>query len=357
MKICMVTGGSGGHIYPALTFADYVKENRDHEIFFIGNDLKMESTIVPDHGYPFYGIHNKGLQGSKLDKIKAVLGQFSAIREAKKILKETKPDLVFAFGGYVTLPVVLAAKQLKIKIALHEQNALVGKANKMASKYAFAIFTSYEESFKGEPNIYFYGNPRGALAAVSDTSNLDEINRLGLDVNKKIVLCVMGSQGSTAMNVIFKEMVLNAKDLEHQIIVVTGPTNYDDFMKDIDVVPQNVVIQPFVKQALLLPFLDLIVARAGASTITEIAAFGLPSILVPSPYVANNHQFYNAKALEDKSATRLIEEKDLNGTILLESIEALLNDEHTLEMLSQNVREFATPDVNKNILNILEQLV
>ena len=192
---------------------------------------------------------------------------------------------------------------------------------------------------------------------MSDKSNLDEINRLGLDINKKIVLCVMGSQGSTAMNVIFKDMVLNAKDLEHQIIVVTGPTNYDNFMKDIDVVPQNVVIQPFVKQALLLPFLNLIIARAGASTITEIAAFGLPSILVPSPYVANNHQFYNAKALEDKSATRLIEEKYLNGTILLEAIETLLNDESTLEILSQNVREFATPDVNKNILNVLEQLV
>ena len=352
MKICMVTGGSGGHIYPAITFADYAK-SKGHDIVFVGNNDRMESTLVPQHGYEFYAISNRGLQGSALDKVKAVIGQFKAIRDAKNLLKELKPELVFAFGGYVTMPLVVAAKQLGIPVALHEQNALVGKANKMVAKYASMIFTSYEESFKDLDNVYFYGNPRSALDNEIDKNDLSEVNRLNLDRNKKIVLCVMGSQGSTAMNYIFKDMIQNVDTLDFQLVIVTGKSNYDGFIKDVRSI-DNVIITPYVNQALLLNHIDLIVARSGASTITEIASFNIPSILIPSPYVANNHQYYNAKALFDKNATILIEENTLDGSILLSTIKTILKDENKMKSLSSNLDHFKTPKVNEDILRTIE---
>lgn len=356
MKICMVTGGSGGHIYPAITFADYVKNTTDHEVFFIGNDHKMESTIVPKSGYDFYSIHNQGLQGSKLDKVKAVFGQFKAIRQSKKLLKKTQPDLVFGFGGYVTLPVVIAAHKLKIKVVLHEQNAFVGKANKWAAKYADAIFTCYEEAFSEESKAYLYGNPRAALAQDMKVVK-DELNRIGLDENKKIVLCVMGSQGSQTMNKVFKDVISKLDNIDYQIVFVTGSLEYDSFMQDLGTLPKNVYVESFVNQGQLLPFVDLIFARAGASTLTEVVAFEMPSILVPSPYVANNHQYFNAKALADKNATILFEEKDITAESMIEKIESTLNDEALQATLKENVKHFATPNVNKDILNKIESIV
>ena len=355
-KIGIVTGGTGGHIYPAISFTDYLRELGTYEIFYIGNNDRMESDIVPKHGYTFYSIDNKGLQGSKLDKIKAVFSQFSAIRQARKILKKQKPDIIFGFGGYVTLPVVLAAKSLKIKIVLHEQNAFVGKANRWSAKYADAIFTSYEESFKGEDNVYLYGNPRASLS-LNQTKDSSEINRIGLDPNKKIVLVVMGSQGSVSMNKVFKEMIPQLNDIDYQIVFVSGQREYEEFRNNFTNLPNNVFIEEFVDQGKLLPYLDLIISRAGASSITEIAAFGIPSILIPSPFVANNHQYFNAKALADRNATILIEEKEADKDNLIKNINLILNDESLKNDLKNNLEYFNMPNVNQDILKIIEGII
>lgn len=356
MKICIVTGGSGGHIYPALTFADYVRLHTDHEVFFIGNDHKMESKIIPDAGYQFYAIHNKGLQGSRIDKIHAVFGQFKAIKEAKKHLKDLKPDLVFSFGGYVTLPVILAAKHLKIKSFLHEQNAFVGKANRMAARFVEAKFTCYEEAFKGESDVYMYGNPRASLANTSIDSSF-ELERIGINQSLPVVLYVMGSQGATTMNRIFSDALPLFKDKPYQVIFTTGPLEYDTFNIKESLDLENVFIEPFVDQKALLPAIDLIFARAGASTITEIAAFAIPSILVPSPYVANNHQYFNAKSLLDQGATLLVEEKSLTPETIVEIIDRLMRDDAKKEALSKQVALLNTPHVNTNILEVLEMKV
>lgn len=356
MKICIVTGGSGGHIYPALTFADYVRLNTEHEIFFIGNDHKMEATIIPESGYSFYAIHNKGLQGSRSDKFKAVIGQFKAIKEARAHLKRLKPDLVFSFGGYVTLPVILAARSLKIKSFLHEQNAFVGKANRMAARFVEAKFTCYEEAFNGESNVFLYGNPRAALANTTIDSSL-ELQRIGVNQSLPIVLYVMGSQGASTMNRMFFDTLSLFKNKPYQVIFTTGPIEYDTFHQkwndDID----NVFIEAFVDQKALLPAIDLIFARAGASTITEIAAFGIPSILVPSPFVANNHQYFNAKSLLDQDATVLVDEKMLTPQKIVEVIDTLMGDEAKKTMLSKQVAMLNTPHVNENILRVIEAKV
>lgn len=356
MKICIVTGGSGGHIYPALTFSDYLLKNDLAEVFYIGNDNRMEAKIIPEHGYPFYAIRNAGLQGSIFYKIYAMSTQFKAIYQARKHLKKLKPDLVFAFGGYVSLPVVLAAKSLKIKIALHEQNAFVGKANKWVSSDAHAIFTCYEEAFKGHENVYFYGNPRASLAkdVVKDDA---EVKRIGLNLEKPIVLSVMGSQGATSINNMFSEAIKMIDTLDYQLVFVTGKNEFEPFMEKIDHIPENVFILDYVDQGKLLPYLDLIVSRAGASSITEIAAFGIPSILIPSPYVANNHQYFNAKALSDKDATILYEEKDLTPGGFLKTIEDTLNNQNTMNTLRENVKTLDTPNVNENIYRVLKQVI
>lgn len=356
MKICMVTGGSGGHIYPALTFADYVKNNSDIDVFFIGNDHKMESEIVPNHGYDFYAIHNQGLQGSFVDKIKAVLGQVGAILQARKHLKKLKPDLVFTFGGYVSLPVVLAAKSLGIKVVLHEQNAFVGKANRMSAKYAAALFTAWDEAFKDEPHVYNYGNPRASLG-YNPEFNPKEHNRIGLHDQLPIVLCVMGSQGSQTMNQIFMNMIPKLNNIDYQILFVTGKLEYDNFVKNMPSLPENVFVEGFIDQGALMPYVDLLVARAGASTLTEIIAFDKPSILIPSPYVADNHQYFNAKALSDQGAAILIEEKMVTDDSLILTIDTIIKDREKLNELKSNLGGFKTPNVNSDILNkILEIL-
>lgn len=356
MKIAIVTGGSGGHIYPALSFSDYVKKNDNVDVVYIGNSHRMEANIIPEHGYDFYPIKNEGFEGNTFDKIYAVLTQGRAIHQARKHLKKIKPDIVFAFGGYVSLPVVLAAHSLKIKIALHEQNAFVGKANKWSSRYADVIFTCYEEAFKGEDNVYLYGNPRGSLA-VDQEKNDKEINRIGLNPNKPIVLVVMGSQGSQSVNKMFKKSLDNFKPIDYQLLFVSGPLEYDELMDGIEDIPNNVFIESFVDQGSLLPYLDLIVARAGASSIAEIASFGVPSILIPSPYVANNHQYYNALALQEKHATILLEEKTMTQTSFFKTIEDTLNDEQSLKELSENVKIFNTPNVNKDIYRMIKRVI
>lgn len=353
MKITITTGGSGGHIFPAITFADALRDK--HQIDFIGNDHKMESWIVPEHGYQFHAIHNQGLQGSALDRVKAVAGQFKAISAAKKVLKQINPDVVVSFGGYVTLPVVLAASKLGIKVVIHEQNALVGKANRMASKHASTLITCYEESFKEDPRTHFLGNPRASLIH-EEIDYKPAYKELNLSEDLPLVLCVMGSQGSQSMNVIFKDFVKQFNSEDVQVIVVTGPNNYDEFMSGLGEVHHNLRIVGFVDQRALLPKLDLILCRSGASTIAEIQSFGIPSILIPSPHVANNHQYYNAKSLEDVGACVLIEEKNLDGKTLNKAITDVIHNESQKESLKVNVAKMAKPDALSDMVKLVEGL-
>lgn len=355
MKVCIVTGGSGGHIYPAITFADTMK-SRGHDIAFIGNDHKMESWIVPDAGYNFYPIHNNGLQGSKIDKVKAIFSQIGAFQKAKKHLKDIKPDVVVSFGGYVSAPVSFAASWLKIPLVLHEQNAFPGKANKMVASKAAAIITCYPEAFSGMQRVHYLGNPRASLIHEVIPYDL-EFERIGLDENLPLVLVVMGSQGSTSMNSKLENFVKNFNEDSYQVIVTTGPNHVDAFKDKVGNVHPNVKIQGFIDQKALLSKLDLIVCRSGASTIAEIQSFGIPSILIPSPHVANNHQYYNAKSLYDKGACEMILESDIGPLTLNTSISNLLNQPDKLSKISESVKKMATPNASSDIADCVESVV
>jgi UDP-N-acetylglucosamine--N-acetylmuramyl-(pentapeptide) pyrophosphoryl-undecaprenol N-acetylglucosamine transferase len=355
MKVCMTAGGTGGHIFPAIALADACKE-ASMDVFFIGNKEKMEAFEVPKAGYAFYAIENKGYRGNLIAKIKVLLGQFSAMVSAHKIIKREKPDIVIGFGGYVTVPVVLAAKYNRIKVLLHEQNAIAGKANILLSRFADGIAVSYPESllqFK-HSDVRLIGNPRATVAhRISYQSK--QIESLGLSLSKKTALIVMGSQGSESVNLILKKFVNLAATSKHQYIIATGRKHYVDFVDNL-AIPENVRVVDFVDQIKLLAEIDLLVARGGATSAAEMLAKGVASVIIPSPYVPNNHQLHNALALSQKGASICIEEKDLTENNLFDTVNELLNhDERRLEMASA-AKALGLPEALSNLVEWVKEI-
>ena len=212
-------------------------------------------------------------------------------------MKEFKPDYVIGFGGYVTLPVLLAAKNAKIRCGIHEQNKLPGKTNKFLSKYVDETFTSFEVSDKTFKNkVIVTGNPTGSKAL--NIKPADK-TKLGFSKDKKLTIIVMGSLGSQIVNNLLKDFLTNYKNSDNEILFITGKSNYENF-KDISV-SKNIKIIPYYDDlSSIMKVSDLVISRAGASTISEILSLNKPSILIPSPYVANNHQYYNALELKEK---------------------------------------------------------
>lgn len=343
MKVCLTAGGTGGHIFPAIALADACKA-ASMDVFFIGNKDKMEALEVPKAGYTFFAIENKGYRGSLIAKIGVLFGQFGAIISAHKIIKREKPDLVIGFGGYVTVPVVLAAKINNVKVLLHEQNAIAGKANIFLSRFADGIAVSYPESlhqFKNK-DVRLIGNPR-ATVALNTTGNGNQIETLGLNPKKKTALIVMGSQGSESVNEVLKKFIGIAASSEHQYIIATGRKHYAEFTEHLTV-PENVKIVDFVDQIRLLTEIDLLIARGGATSAAEMLAKGVASVIIPSPYVPNNHQLHNALALSDKKASICIEEKDLTEQGLLKVADELLSNDTLRLSMAAAAKTLGLPD-------------
>lgn len=352
MKVCVCAGGTGGHIYPALALANELNK-RNHEIIYIGHSKKMEAKIVRNETeYPFFGLNNAGLTRGLLTRIKALISQFGAIKDAKKILKEEKVDAIVSFGGYVTFPVCIAAQQLKIPYYLHEQNAFAGKANKALEKKAKAVFICYEKvrtSFSN-PATHLFGNPR-ATDLMESTHNANILSDLGVDANKPIVYLVMGSLGSSSVAEIIIEMV-NQYDFENvQLVISSGVNNYKVYQ---DGLKKTVFLYEHLDQASLLRYCDLVVSRAGATSLAELMAVGVPSILIPSPYVANNHQFYNAQACVEAQAAIMCEEKELSASKLYHLIKDTLDDSKLLNKMKENTSRLSFPKASYDIASMVE---
>ncbi len=353
-KIILTAGGTGGHIYPALALADlWSRQNPETHFLFIGNDDRMEAELIPARGYRFEGLHSSGLEISLMHKIKAVFQTFTSYFRARSILKREKPDLVMGFGGYVTAPVLMAAEHLHIPVMIHEQNSVVGKANKLVMKKADGIAVCYEKCFEvfDPRKTRLIGNPRASLA-VQACSDTEYFRSLGLDPKKKTIMIVMGSLGSSSVNEMMKE-ALRKVDPSLQILYVAGkqnPVQEGDF-------PENVVVRDFVDTTKIYGLLDGIVCRAGATTLCEVCALGIPSVIIPSPYVANNHQFYNASMLTENKAALMIEEKDLNADTLADAISRAFLNEKNRQKLSEHARTMGTPDAASDLISWAEQIM
>lgn len=355
MKVIITAGGTGGHIYPAISIINKIKENEPNsEFLYIGTHNRMEKDIVPKYNIEYVGLEIYGLTKDILKDIKNVFLITKAYKKCKKIIKEFKPDIVIGVGGYVTYPVILAAKKLKIKTFIHEQNSIPGKSNRALEKIVDAIGVSFPDSrkyFKNENKVYYTGNPCSENAL-----NIEPISKskYGIKSYKKLVLIVSGSLGSNVINEKMKEFLNNVNDKNYEVLYVTGKNYFEEFNKN--KFSDNVHIVPFVENMSgLLKNVDVIISRAGASSLSEIIALTVPSIIIPSPYVANNHQYYNALSLKENNACIMIEEKDLNKDILIESIDKCLNEEYS-KTLKNNMEKLSIKDSSTRIYNILKEL-
>lgn len=357
MRVIISAGGTGGHIYPALAIINKIKENDpDSEFLYIGTHNRMEKDIIPKYNIPFetleiYGINRKNI----LKNFKTLSCFYQSIKKCKKLIKNFNPDIVIGVGGYVTGPVIYSAKKLGYKTFIHEQNSVPGKANVFLTKYADLIGASFKSTIKHFPEYktVFTGNPCSENAI--KVNPLDK-KELGLNPNKKLVLFVMGSLGSTRMNELLAKTMTAFNGKNYEVLFVTGKEDYEKMKAK--KFPTNVKVVPYIENMIrIMKNTDLIVSRAGASTLSEIIALGLPSILIPSPYVPDNHQYKNALDLIHKDAALLIEEKDIKGDILIRKIDEIINDDQKLLKMKQNLKELSIPNSATLIYENIKKLI
>ena len=339
MRVVISAGGTGGHIYPALAIINKIKEKEPNsEFLYIGTHNRMEKDIVPKYNIPFKSIEIYGFNRKNLFKnFKTIKCLLSAKNKCKKMIEEFNPDVVIGVGGYVTAPVIMAAHSLNIKTFIHEQNSIAGKANLMLSKKVDLIGVSFKSSIKEFPKnkTIFTGNPCMEDAVKKEAMDKKE---LGLSDNKKLVLFVMGSLGSSKVNDFLVKTMKLFDGKEYEILFVTGKNDYEEISKK--EFSSNVKVVPYIENMTrIMKKTDLIVTRAGASTLSEVIALKLPSILIPSPYVPNNHQYMNAMDLVNTNSAILMEEKDLDSKKLVDTIDNLINDEKQIKEMKNNLKE------------------
>lgn len=354
MKVAITAGGTGGHIFPALAIINKIKtHDKNSEFLYFGTTDRMEKDIIPERGIPYIAIPMKGLNRKQVWKNVTVLKIYlQAIKKAETELKKFKPDIVIGVGGYITAPVLVAANRLGIKTLIHEQNSIPGVSNKLLSRFVNKICISFKESEKYFPKAktIYTGNPRSEEILLMEKGEREDF---GFNHKSKFIILVMGSLGSLTMTLKMKELIPAFASKNYQVLVVTGKGYYDDY-KDVKT-PANVKIVPFY-DAKYMKDADLLITRSGASTIAEVTALLLPSIMIPSPYVTHNHQFKNAKALEDKKACKILEEKDFDKTTLLPLIDDCFQKEVYNEM-RENLQEFSCPNSAEAIYKEVEKLV
>lgn len=357
MKVVISAGGTGGHIYPALAIINKIKEEEeDSEFLYIGTTDRMEKDLIPNMGYRYEALEVTGFKRKiTLDNIKTITNFLGAIKKAKAIIKEFNPDIVIGCGGYVTAPVIYAAKKLGKKTFIHEQNSIVGLANKFLSRYTDKVGVSFESTIKDFPEgkAILTGNPCSEKALKIKKSTKESLN---IDKNKKLVLIVMGSLGSRTVNDKIFSFIDSFKSKDYSVIFVTGTTYYEKIKNK--KVPSNVKVLPFIyEMPSVMKITDLMVTRAGASTMSEITALEVPSIFIPSPYVANNHQYMNAIDLVNNNAGLILEEKDLSKDTLINLIDNTINDNAKIKDIKSNLKKLAVLDSSSRIYNILKELI
>ena len=350
LRIVISGGGTGGHIFPAVSIANAIKELRpEARILFVGAEGRMEMTRVPQAGYEIKGLPICGFNRSNLLKnITLPYKMWKSDRMVKRILREFQPQVAVGVGGYASFPTLKAASSIGIPCLIQEQNSFAGKANKILGKQAQKICVAYDgmERFFPKDKLLMTGNPvRQALLQVS-VSREEAVRSLGLDPSKKTILFVGGSLGARTVN----ESILQHLDLlkqheEVQVIWQTGKYYHASIMQAVDgKTPKNLKITDFISDmGIAYRAADLVVSRAGASSISEFCLIGKPVILVPSPNVAEDHQTMNTLALSTKDAAIYVKDGEAPDILLQMAIDTV-NDQAKLEVLRENILKLALPD-------------
>lgn len=324
---------------------------------------------MPRAGYELKTIEAYGLSKKiSIENLKKLYKTFKGIGEAKKIVKDFKPDIVIGTGGYICGAAVIAAKANNVPVLLHESNAFPGKAVKMLSKKADTILVSFEDAksrIQNCKNVVFTGTPvkvKKCNYGINERHKI--IQEIGLNETKPIVLIFGGSQGAQKINEALIDIIEKMKNKNYQIIWATGPKQFDIIKdelskKSIDINKiENCKILPYIYNMEAVENIsDVIVARSGAMTITEIANLSKPSILIPLPNVSNDHQMYNAKVLENVGAAKIIKNNELNGTILNNEIEKIILNKEKCTEMGRNAYKVANENVEEKIFDEIKKLV
>lgn len=368
LRVLMTGGGTGGHVNPAIAMADTIKRNIPNaEIAFVGTSHGIENKLVPKAGYKLYHIEVQGISRKlSLKNIKALWLAFVSVIKAKKLVKEFKPDLVVGTGGYVSWPIVKAASEMGVATALHESNAVPGFAVKMLESYVDVILLNFEDTkkyLKNPEKAVHVGNPiKAEFTTLSKEEARKKLN-IG-DEYKYVLLSCGGSMGAERVNEevlkVMDKLTRNHPELLH--IHATGSIEYEiagnEFKRlGLDKCSNIRFYEYLYDMPLQMAASDLVISRAGATTLTELAAMKKPCILIPSPNVTNNHQYKNAKLIKDMGAAELIEEKEMNGDRLKTLVESLIFDPQRLSELSNNFGSMVVKNPDKLIFSELMKLV
>ena len=368
-RILLAGGGTGGHIYPALAIADELKLRLpDAEIRFAGTREGLESAIVPKSGYSLELIRAAGIERRlTLNNISNLAQSVMGIADSNRLLGAFKPDLVIGTGGYVCGPVLLSARLRKIPILLQEQNAVLGVTNRLLSRFADRIALGVPEAMQGiadkKDKVFVTGNP--VRPEFFSIRRADVRLKLGLSDEQRLIVVTGGSRGARNLNRAARELhqSVMASHPNWTLIHATGRSQWEETKADFEVnnIPvdsKNQRIVPYLENMPeLLHAADLVVSRAGALALAEIAACGLPSILIPYPYAAENHQEKNASAFVAAGAAAMLKDSELEEGVLLHQVEDILNTKGKLAIMGAASKQLAKPKATEEIADLAIELL
>jgi len=366
MKVLITGGGTGGHINPALAIAQKIKaSDKNNQILYVGTKDGMESDLVPKQGFDFRTVEAKFLQRKiSIDNIKTLAISIKGVAQSMKIISEFKPDIVIGTGGYVCGPVVLAAALKKVPTIIHEQNVFPGITNKLLSKVVDKIAISFEEAtkyFKYKNKLVLVGNP--VRKEVIEANRMQSRKKYNLKNDDIFIYSFGGSGGQKSLNDSIINVIKEIKNRDKiKLLHVTGKRLKDNFQESLQKenikIPSNVTIVDYMYDApSALSASDLVIGSAGAITIAEITKIGVPSILIPKTYTAENHQEYNARALEKMGAAVVILESELKDNKLLSTIDKIINNSSELSAMSLNSKKLGELNAEEEIYKLILELV
>ncbi len=364
MRVILTGGGTAGHIYPGLTLLRYMERVLDSvEVLYIGSENGLEKDLVGRTEIPFAAIPAAGLKRQlSLSGLKTAWKTYRGYRKAKQLLRTFRPDVVVGTGGYVTLPVVFAAASMDIPSVVWEGNARPGLTNQLCARKAYGVAVSFpgtERFFPKANRVVLTGNPRASEVREVNAEHMARArNTYHILAEKKLILCFAGSRGAETVNEVLVQLIPRfSQRPDWQLLYVTGEKHFETVKSKVAQIPDNVQILPFIHDMpALLPQAHAVVTRAGSSTLAEICSFGVPSILIPSPYVTANHQEENAKRLMDRGAARMIREKDLTPDTLWTALTQILTTDEG-DSLRQAAKNLGTPDAVERLYQLVQEAV
>lgn len=372
MRVLIAGGGTGGHIYPGITIGKALQE-KGATVLFVGTEKGLEGEIVPREGFELQYISVDYFPRKlSLRLLKSGLTMFKGFADASKIVRTFRPDICIGTGGYVAGPVVVAAFLQRVPTLIQEQNAYPGLTNRWLGRVASRIALGYEEShsfFKNKDKLVTTGNP--IRQQIVDTTRAEGLARLGLRSTDRLVLIFGASQGARSINDAVLQSLPDFNRLDMHFLVATGQSGWDEFERKLSGLEVNVSnekdgakrvgnvrIVPYIHDmAAALAGANLVVCRASAGSIAEVTAKGIPSILIPYPHAAENHQEINARVLEKNGAARVITDAELNGSRLIAEIAGLINDKKRMTAMSESATRHGRPDAVWDIVALIEGIV